>query len=126
MNNTEILFLTLAVAAIIAMSYKTYEKFCSPMNWKSGYIGYAVSDGCQGKDDCSYKKSPKTGCFGCNKTPVGRYTTKEMCHNKFNNFCGRWSNMYEPCTDPFNWGPTYSTGPFPHAYAFNRVPELEK
>jgi hypothetical protein len=42
------------------------------------------------------------------------------------NRCGQLTNMYQPCDDPFSWGPTYSTGPNPHFFDFRRTPTVEK
>jgi hypothetical protein len=63
--------------------------------------------------------------MGCKNTPEGPYVVQQMCHKKFFKPCGKYPSMYEPCGDPMMWGPTYSVGPYPHAYSFNRVPELE-
>jgi hypothetical protein len=46
-------------------------------------------------------------------------TLPNCCQSK----CGMLPNMYQPCDDPFSWGPTYSTGPRPHFFAFRRTPD---
>ena len=53
-------------------------------------------------------------------TPAPTPILPNCCQSK----CGIISNMYQPCDDPFSWGPTYPAGPnfISKLFAFRRTP----